>query len=449
MDAKRLNETTRIEKTMILKGSTRGGARQMAQHLLSDENDHVTVHAVDGFMADDVEGALQEIYAISRGTQCQKFMFSLSLSPPEEADITSRDFDDAIAQAEEKLGLQGQPKVVVFHEKGLNRNPHAHCIWSRIDTDNMKAIEQGLYKKKLNELAKDLYIQHSWKMPSGFIGRDNADPRNFNLKEWKQAERQGLNPQQVKATLQKCWQYSDNQKSFSAALAQSGFFLACGDEKNVHLAVNWSGEIYTLRRSLNIKVKALKDKIGEADKLPKVEAIKGIIGKANTEAHVKLKDQLALQHKYEIKPIAKRRRELLKDQRIERTKQHKAHERRQQQERDERQKQYRRGFKGLFDLVTGRYRTLKRTHEVRQLAADNRDRDEKDQLIKSQLLARQAIDTQMDIIKDRRQREVMKLNADFVKDVKGQAIAGEVSEGFKHTAKPQQAPTPQRPELNL
>ena len=56
--------------TMILKGSQRGGAAQLARHLLkTDENEHVEVHELDGFIADDLHGALQEIYAVSRGTR--------------------------------------------------------------------------------------------------------------------------------------------------------------------------------------------------------------------------------------------------------------------------------------------------------------------------------------------------------------------------------------------
>ena len=49
---------------MILKGNQRGGGRQMALHLLNaDQNEHVTVHEVRGFMAEDVLGALNEAYA--------------------------------------------------------------------------------------------------------------------------------------------------------------------------------------------------------------------------------------------------------------------------------------------------------------------------------------------------------------------------------------------------
>ena len=44
---------------MILKGSKRGGAMQMARHLLNpDQNEHVKVHEVSGFMSEHVSDAL-------------------------------------------------------------------------------------------------------------------------------------------------------------------------------------------------------------------------------------------------------------------------------------------------------------------------------------------------------------------------------------------------------
>jgi hypothetical protein len=76
---------------MILKGSQRGGGQDLAAHLLRlDDNDHVRVHELRGFAADDLRGALKEAEAISRGTRCSQYLFSLSLSPPESARVSSR-----------------------------------------------------------------------------------------------------------------------------------------------------------------------------------------------------------------------------------------------------------------------------------------------------------------------------------------------------------------------
>ena len=68
---------------MILQGSQRSGARQLAADLLnSRDNEHVEVHELRGFCADDLQGAFQEIEATSRGTRAKQPLFSLSLNPP-------------------------------------------------------------------------------------------------------------------------------------------------------------------------------------------------------------------------------------------------------------------------------------------------------------------------------------------------------------------------------
>ena len=48
---------------MILIGNQRGGAKELALHLLKDENDHVAVHELRGFAARELRGAFNEAYA--------------------------------------------------------------------------------------------------------------------------------------------------------------------------------------------------------------------------------------------------------------------------------------------------------------------------------------------------------------------------------------------------
>ena len=110
-----------------------GGGQDLAAHLLrTDENEHVRVHELRGFATDDLKGAFKEAEAISRGTKCRQYLFSLSLSPPESARVGVADFEAAIETIEARLGLECQPRAIVFHEKGGRR--HAHCVWSRIDS---------------------------------------------------------------------------------------------------------------------------------------------------------------------------------------------------------------------------------------------------------------------------------------------------------------------------
>lgn len=54
---------------MILKGSQRAGAKQLAAHLLkTTENEHGGVRELRDFVSDDLTEALHEAYAISQGT---------------------------------------------------------------------------------------------------------------------------------------------------------------------------------------------------------------------------------------------------------------------------------------------------------------------------------------------------------------------------------------------
>ncbi len=93
---------------MILEGNTRGFGAELARHLLNPrDNDYVCVHAIDGFVADDLFGAFAEAEAISGATQCQKYLFSLSLNPPPDQSVSVEAFEAAIAQAEARLGLAG------------------------------------------------------------------------------------------------------------------------------------------------------------------------------------------------------------------------------------------------------------------------------------------------------------------------------------------------------
>ena len=76
---------------MILVGNQRGGAKELAHHLLKPENDHVEIHELRGFASDDLAEAFNEAYAISRGTKWRKFLFSVSLNPPPSATKTCMD----------------------------------------------------------------------------------------------------------------------------------------------------------------------------------------------------------------------------------------------------------------------------------------------------------------------------------------------------------------------
>lgn len=269
---------------MILHGNQRGGGKDLALHLVKDENEHVQVHELRGFVSDDLVGAFKESYAISKATRCKQHLFSLSINPPRDAAIDDATFIDAIDQTEEKLGLVGQPRAIVFHEKrgtdGELRR-HAHAVWCRIDTENMKAVQLSHSKLKLRDVSRDLHIQHDLKMPLGLINSKDRDPRNFTLAEWQQCKRSQKDLREVKDAFKDCWAVSDSRASFAHALEERGYILAKG--RRGHVAVDYKGEAYAVSRYVGLKAKDVRAKIGEADGLPSFDEAHALARKQITD----------------------------------------------------------------------------------------------------------------------------------------------------------------------
>ena len=362
---------------MILVGNQRGGARDLALHLMKDENERVEVHQLRGFVANDLDGAFEEAYAISRGTRCKQFLFSLSLNPPKGEDVSIETFEAAINQAEAKLGLSGQPRAVVFHEKrgddGELRR-HAHAVWSRIDADEMKAVQLSHSKCKLNDVARDLYLEHGWKMPRGLAVSGERDPRNFTLAEWQQAKRIGKDPREIKAAFQDAWAVSDSKAAFTHALQERGYWLCRGDRRG-YVAIDIHGEVHNIAKRVGIKTKEVRERLGDIEKLSSLADTKLEIAKAMQAKMRDFQAETAKREEWQKAETARKRETLKARQKAERDSFKEAARLRTAAEEKERQKRLRTGLFGFWDRLTGeRKRMLERNT---QEAAQSKRRDQK------------------------------------------------------------------------
>ncbi len=364
----------------------------MAKHLMNgDQNEHVKLHEVSGFASETIGGALNEIHAISKGTRCSRFMFSLSLSPPQNEKVPVAAFEDALTKIEKKLGLEGQPRVIVFHEKHGRR--HAHCVWSRIDAKEMKAIDQPFFKNKLKDISKQLYLDHGWQLPKGFIDKSQRNPLNFTRAEWQQAARTNQNPKAIKANLQQCWARSDDKKSFEQALQESGYWLAKGDKRGF-VAIDIHGEVYSLTRQLTAKKKEIEKRLGKVDALPSVETVKNEISGKVSKLLKKFMGELDKDHNKELAPLLKTKAAMTLQHRKDRAAQKTYQESRWQKEEALRASKIRKGFKGLWDKLNGSYWKQRKINERETWQAHKRDQAEREELIHKQLEMRQNLQIQ-------------------------------------------------------
>lgn len=387
---------------MILKGSQRGGPGQLAAHLLNQkDNDHVTVLDVRGFVSGDLGGAMAETKAIAKGTRCRQPIFSLSLNPPKDAQASIADFVDAVERAEQALGLEGMPRAVIIHEKKGRR--HAHVVWSRIEAQEMKAVNLPFFKRRLNALSKELYLEHGWELPDGHRENGWKSPLNFTLAEWQQAKRHDIDPREIKQIFRFAWEHSDSMAAFQNALESHGYFLARGDRRGF-VAMDLHGAVYSVARFAGVKVKDLEARFGAMPVLSSVDECKARIKSlgADKAREVLAEDRAA--REAQTNPLREQLRILVNHHRKERSILKDRQETRRVSETKARAEKFRRGLGAILDLVTGRLFTIKNENEREAHACFLRDREQTENLVKAQMEERRAIQKQLEEL-ERRQRQ--------------------------------------------
>jgi len=371
---------------MILKGNQRASGRELALHLLNvEDNEHAVVHELRGFLSDDLIEAFKETEAISLGTKCQQYLFSLSLNPPKSAKVSIAEFEKVIGEVERRMGLSGQPRAVVFHEKKGRR--HAHCVWSRIDVGKMRAINLSHYKLRLRDISRELYLEHDWDMPAGLNDARDRDPLNYSGAEASQAKRVKRDPAELKKLFKSCWSASDSKAAFASALREQGFCLARGDRRGF-VAVDADGEVYSLSRWLDVNAKELRSRLGEFSDLPSVEEAVSLLDAQYSKPENKAHARQIADHKSKVA-------DLVLKQRAERQALSQAQETRRIEEIIARQLRLPTGIRAVWSRLSGQYQRICDTLALEAEANETRDSLETQALIERHVAERRALDREL------------------------------------------------------
>jgi hypothetical protein len=257
---------------LILKGNQRGGGQQLAAHLMNSfDNERVEIADVRGAVAQDLSGAFSEWTAQARATKCEKNFYSLSLNPDQaQGRLTREQYLDLLARTERSLNLVDQPRAVVFHEKrdkdGVLRE-HCHAVWSRIDTDRIKAVQIAHDRLKLRSVARSFARDHGLALPDGMKkdgrrSRFNDRAKQETLAERQQKERTGISKAERMSDIAGCWTETRNGAAFEKALEAKGYFLTRGDRR-AYVVVDLNGEVHSLSKQLSgvAKAKDLRERL--------------------------------------------------------------------------------------------------------------------------------------------------------------------------------------------
>ncbi|HEV7248842.1 MAG TPA: relaxase/mobilization nuclease domain-containing protein [Shinella sp.] len=405
---------------MILKASQRAGGQDLAAHLMrADENEHVRLHELRGFASDNLKDAFKETEAISRGTKCTQYLFSLSLSPPADARVSIETFELTIDRIEDRLGLQGQPRATVFHTK--EGRAHAHCVWSRIDAETLTAKQMSFFKTKLTAISRDLYLEHGWSLPRGLENSAERNPTNFSLAEWQQAKRQNIDPRWLKQAVQDCWKQADDCKAFEHALQDRGFFLAKGDKRGF-VVLDHGGEVWSLPRLLDEKTKDVRSRLGDGEDLSSVTDTRKMIGARMTPAirrHIEESRDRFVQRSAQL---GRKKEDLTRAHRAARVEQEERQKREWDLETLARAGRLPKGLRGLWHRLTGHYQDVRRLNEEEARRSAIRQAEERQKLADRQREERAVLQERFKELRKEQAEQLLDLRKDigrFLKFTRG------------------------------
>ena len=250
--------------------SMRASAKALADHLISPENEKVTVKKLEGVYSNDVHGALAEFQAISKGSRAKKFLYHVSVSPAPDQVMTEKDWDKVWAIYDKVHDLNGLQYVEVEHIK-LQR-VHRHRVYNRLDPLTGKARCLSWTKIKNEKAARIMEDQLGHPFVNGKFTRSIArDLRQEgmdslasklqllsdqslgvladNIKELN-AKKRGKPIDITRAILADIWNCSDSAIAFQEALSNAGFTLAQGTK--VPIIISESGDEIPLLRNINV-----------------------------------------------------------------------------------------------------------------------------------------------------------------------------------------------------
>jgi len=313
---------------MIPFASQRALGQDLATHLLNaHDNEMVELAEVSGAIAGDLHGAFAEWEAQAHAlTRCENYLYSLSVNPDPAQDLlTHEQYFDYIDRVESKLGLAGQPRAVVFHEK--YGREHCHVVWSRIDADNEKAIQLAFDREKLMMVTREFARDHGLELPEGYSKDRDGKTKQRSLYEMHQERSTGFSKEQRMEQVTDAWRASDSPKAFVQALAEQGYILATG--KRPFVLVDLYGNMNALPKLIDDKtvrtkdIRAFLEKEYPPESLPTVDEARALADRHRTEIEGYVRNEQQADALAELKRNqADRRKELEQTQSALKQKQH-------------------------------------------------------------------------------------------------------------------------------
>ena len=250
---------------MIIKGGRRGGSKDLAAHLLrQDENEAVRVRAIEGFFFDNptpenLEKALRQMEYGGKAAGKKQNLYHAIIAPQDGETLTDKQLQQSVDTLAKNLGMAGHQYVVVEHWKHQRQHFHVVLNVMNPETGNLARLQwsRRTQWQTSRQLEKELGLKPN-------------NPKGHASHQWEhqRGKRTGIDPTQMRKDVTAIYHASGTGKEFAEKLKEAGFILTRGD-KNRYVLVDKAGDIHGLMRRIEgVKIKDLRQKFPDLKDMP-------------------------------------------------------------------------------------------------------------------------------------------------------------------------------------
>ena len=185
---------------MIVKGQAVKGAKRLATHLLKSENEVVNIIQVDGIDAslspEALRQSLIDMEDLGRLTKSQtgRVLYHANIDPRKNEQLTPAQYIQSADMLMNRLGLTGQPRIIVEHVK--NGRQHAHLVVQLTDLERgtVRQLHNNFYKQ--SEIARE--IEHEFGLEPTLQRKTG---NSYDMTEAQQIKKQGKSVKEYRSFL--------------------------------------------------------------------------------------------------------------------------------------------------------------------------------------------------------------------------------------------------------
>ena len=231
---------------MVIKGARRGGAKQLADHLLRrDTNESVFVREIENHPTttpndDALKNALKHMEHEARSKHRERTLYHCILALQKGETLNQKQLKLAVDTLANNLGLAGHRRVIVEHRK--DGRQHFHVVFNLINPHTDKIAWLSWSRRKQWQTARDLEQKFGLK-PLFAKGRSS--------RQWEhqRGKRSGIDPLNVRKEVTAIYRASRTGREFAANLEKAGYVLTKG-RNNSYVIVDRAGDLHGLMRRI-------------------------------------------------------------------------------------------------------------------------------------------------------------------------------------------------------